>query len=99
VLTKITHVVFTVLSQLSISGIQGLAGASATHAAKEVSDEHNNASALCVVELIECGSVAILVKDFQFASLSKGGLIGFGMAASLLLCHGCSDGGYKNSIE
>jgi hypothetical protein len=57
---------------------------STTYATEEVSDEHDDLSVLCVIELIESGGLATLVKNLQLACLAKSLLVGFGVGFTLL---------------
>jgi len=57
---------------------------STTHATEEVSDEHDDLSVLCVVELIESDGLATLVENVELARLAESLLVGFGIGFTLL---------------
>lgn len=59
-----------------------------------MSYEHDDLSTLCVVELVESDGFATLVKKLQLTGLTKGLLVGFGMAFALFCSHLCRANDY-----
>lgn len=53
-----------------------------------MSDEDNDLSVLCIIELVERDGFATAIKDLQLAGLTEGLLIRFGIIAALFLRHG-----------